>query len=71
MIKFPVSPRLIVSVSTEEGERMTDHQTIKFSDIPRTTQLYKDFLYDFNRVSNFYQPEGLDIASHGESAYEN
>jgi len=42
---------------------MTDHQTIRFSDIPKTSQLYKDFLYDFNRVSNFYQPEGLNIAS--------
>ncbi|MDQ3009905.1 MAG: bacillithiol biosynthesis cysteine-adding enzyme BshC [Acidobacteriota bacterium] len=42
---------------------MTDHQTIKFSDIPRTSKLYKDFLYDFSRVSQFYQPEGLDIAS--------
>lgn len=42
---------------------MTDHQTIRFSDIPKTSQLYKDFLYDFNRVSKFYQTEGLDIAS--------
>lgn len=42
---------------------MTDHRTIKFSDIPKTSNLYKDFLYDFNRVSQFYQPEGLDIAS--------
>jgi len=42
---------------------MTDHQTIKFSEIPRTSKLYKDFLYDFSRVSQFYQSEGLDIAS--------
>lgn len=42
---------------------MTDHQTIKFSDIPRTSKLYKDFLYDFSRVSQFYQSEGLDIAA--------
>jgi bacillithiol synthase len=42
---------------------MTTNHTIKFSEIPKTTKLYKDFLYDFNRVSQFYQPEGLDIAS--------
>lgn len=42
---------------------MTDHQSIKFSDIPRTSKLYKDFLYDFSRVSQFYQPEGLNIDS--------
>ncbi|HMY73609.1 MAG TPA: bacillithiol biosynthesis cysteine-adding enzyme BshC [Blastocatellia bacterium] len=42
---------------------MTVNQTIKFSDIPKTTQLYKDFLYNFQRVSRFYQPEGLDIAA--------
>jgi bacillithiol biosynthesis cysteine-adding enzyme BshC len=42
---------------------MTVNHTIKFSEIPKTTKLYKDFLYDFNRVSEFYQPEGLDIAS--------
>ncbi|MEP7343268.1 MAG: bacillithiol biosynthesis cysteine-adding enzyme BshC [Acidobacteriota bacterium] len=42
---------------------MTDQQTIKFSEIPRTSKLYNDFLYDFSRVSQFYQPEGLDIAS--------
>lgn len=42
---------------------MTDHRTIKFSDIPRTSKLYKDFLYDFSTVSRFYQPEGLDIAA--------
>ena len=40
---------------------MTDHRTIKFSDIPRTSKLYKDFLYDFSQVSQFYQPEGLNI----------
>ena len=42
---------------------MTDHRTIKFSNIPRTSKLFTDFLYDFNRVSQFYQSEGLDIAS--------
>lgn len=42
---------------------MTVNHTIKFSEIPKTSKLYKDFLYDFKRVSQFYQPEGLDIAS--------
>jgi bacillithiol biosynthesis cysteine-adding enzyme BshC len=42
---------------------MTQNYSIKFSDIPRTSKLYKDFLYDFSRVSRFYQPEGLDIPS--------
>jgi bacillithiol biosynthesis cysteine-adding enzyme BshC len=42
---------------------MTQNQTIKFSEIPRTSKLYNDFLYDFRRVSQFYQPEGLDVAS--------
>lgn len=40
---------------------MTVKHTIKFSEIPKTSKLYQDFLYDFNHVSQFYQPEGLDI----------
>ncbi|MGH9855452.1 MAG: bacillithiol biosynthesis protein BshC, partial [Blastocatellia bacterium] len=37
--------------------------TISFSQIPRTSRLFNDFLYDFGRVSRFYQPDGLDLAS--------
>src|SRR5262249_54599704 len=41
---------------------MTDN-TISFSQIPRTSRLFNDFLYNFDRVSRFYQPGGLDTAS--------
>ncbi len=34
--------------------------TIRFSDIPKTTQLFQDFLYDFNRVENFYEAGARD-----------
>jgi bacillithiol biosynthesis cysteine-adding enzyme BshC len=37
--------------------------TISFGQIPRTSRLFNDFLYDFNRVSKFYQPAGLDISA--------
>lgn len=30
-------------------------ETIRFSDIPKTSQLFQDFLYNFNRVENFYE----------------
>jgi bacillithiol synthase len=30
-------------------------ETIRFSDIPKTSQLFQDFLYDFPRVENFYE----------------
>ncbi len=41
---------------------MTD-TAISFSAIPKITPLYKDFLYDFDRVSRFYEQEGRDLAS--------
>jgi bacillithiol biosynthesis cysteine-adding enzyme BshC len=41
---------------------MTDN-TIRFSQIPRMSRLFNDFLYDFDRVSRFYQPDGLRLAS--------
>jgi bacillithiol biosynthesis cysteine-adding enzyme BshC len=41
---------------------MTD-TAISFSTIPKTTRLYKDFLYDFDRVARFYEREGRDLAS--------
>lgn len=40
---------------------MTNH-TIRFSEIPRTSRLYQDYLYHFDRVAKFYQAEGLDLA---------
>ncbi len=39
-------------------------QAISFGNIPKTSRLYKDFLYDFARVApRFYEPEGRDLAS--------
>ena len=40
-----------------------NNNAISFSEIPRTSRLFNDFLYDFNRVSRFYQAEGRDINS--------
>jgi len=41
---------------------MTDN-TISFGQIPRTSRLFNDFLYNFDRVSQFYQPGGLDTSA--------
>ncbi|MGE0127755.1 MAG: bacillithiol biosynthesis cysteine-adding enzyme BshC [Blastocatellales bacterium] len=41
---------------------MTDN-TISFGQIPRTSRLFNDFLYSFDRVSQFYQPEGLSVSA--------
>ena len=39
-------------------------QAISFGNIPKTSRLYKDFLYDFARVApRFYEAEGRDLAS--------
>jgi len=38
-------------------------KTIRFDQIPRTSRLFNDFLYDFERVSRFYQPGGLDVSA--------
>ncbi len=46
---------------------MTDN-TISFGQIPRTSRLFNDFLYNFDRVSQFYQPEGLNISALVERA---
>lgn len=46
---------------------MTEN-SISFSTIPRTSQLFKDFLYDFDRVGQFYEKEGRDVASLVERA---
>ncbi len=37
--------------------------TISFDQIPRTSRLFNDYLYNFDRVSRFYQPDGLDISA--------
>jgi bacillithiol synthase len=37
--------------------------TISFGQIPRTSRLFNDFLYNFDRVSQFYQPSGLDTSA--------
>ena len=41
---------------------MSDN-TISFDQIPRTSRLFNDFLYNFDRVSRFYQPSGLDVSA--------
>ena len=37
--------------------------TISFDQIPRTSRLFNDFLYNFDRVSRFYHPGGLDVSA--------
>jgi bacillithiol biosynthesis cysteine-adding enzyme BshC len=34
--------------------------TIRFSDIPKTSQLFQDFLYNFPRVESFYEADARD-----------
>jgi bacillithiol biosynthesis cysteine-adding enzyme BshC len=46
---------------------MSDN-TISFDQIPRTSRLFNDFLYNFDRVSRFYQPSGLDVSALGARA---
>jgi bacillithiol biosynthesis cysteine-adding enzyme BshC len=41
---------------------MTDN-TINFSEIPRTSRLFNDFLYEFDRVARFYEAAGRDPGS--------
>ncbi len=36
---------------------------ISFDEIPRTSRLFHDFLYNFSRVERFYQSEGQEIDS--------
>ena len=35
--------------------------TIRFSEIPKTSRLFSDFLYDFKKVENFYEAGGQDL----------
>ena len=39
------------------------NNAISFSEIPRTSRLFNDFLYDFERVARFYESEGRDLDS--------
>jgi bacillithiol synthase len=41
---------------------MNQH-AIRFDTIPRTSRLYNDFLYHFDRVARFYEREGRDLPS--------
>jgi bacillithiol biosynthesis cysteine-adding enzyme BshC len=41
---------------------MTDH-AISFNSIPKTSRLYNDYLYHFDRVARFYETEGRDLSS--------
>ena len=53
---------LVLHQLTGVGEPMTE-TAISFSTIPKISQLYKDYLYNFERVSRFYESEGRDLAS--------
>src|SRR5262245_52104348 len=46
---------------------MSDN-TISFDQIPRTSRLFNDFLYNFDRVSRFYHPSGLDVSARAPPA---
>jgi bacillithiol synthase len=48
---------------------MTD-QTISFDEIPRTSRLFRDYLYDFERVSGFFRSGGIGIEALAEHAVE-
>jgi bacillithiol biosynthesis cysteine-adding enzyme BshC len=41
---------------------------VRFSEIPKTSRLFNDFLYDFDRVASFYQRSGRDLDSLAEHA---
>jgi hypothetical protein len=34
--------------------------TLRFTEIPRTSRLFSDFLYDYDKVSRFYIDSGRD-----------
>src|SRR5262245_63590507 len=50
-------------VKIEERETAMSDNTISFDQIPRTSRLFNDFLYNFDRVSRFYQHSGLDVSA--------
>jgi bacillithiol biosynthesis cysteine-adding enzyme BshC len=41
---------------------------ISFRDIPKTTKLFQDFLYDFDRVAEFYDADGQNNATLSDRA---
>jgi len=43
-----------------EAASRTTRNAVRFSDIPKTTRLFQDFLYDFGRVARFYEGGGRD-----------
>jgi len=48
---------------------MTD-QTISFEEIPRTSRLFRDYLYDFDRVGGFFRSGGIGIEALADHAME-
>ena len=46
---------------------MSDN-AISFRDIPKTSKLFQDFLYDFDRVAEFYDGSGHSNAKLAERA---
>ncbi|HJQ71491.1 MAG TPA: bacillithiol biosynthesis cysteine-adding enzyme BshC [Blastocatellia bacterium] len=48
------------------ADRLSD--AIRFTDIPRTSQLYNDFLYNFENVSRFYSDGGRSLSPLAEHA---
>ena len=48
---------------------MTD-QTISFDEIPRTSRLFRDYLYDFERVGGFFRSGGIGIEALADHAME-
>src|SRR5213594_4322146 len=41
------------------ADKLTD--ALRFTDIPRTTRLFNDFLYDYQKVARFYPNYGRSI----------
>ncbi|MFY9569792.1 MAG: bacillithiol biosynthesis cysteine-adding enzyme BshC [Blastocatellia bacterium] len=48
------------------AEKLTD--ALRFADIPRTTRLFNDFLYDFPKVAHFYPNYGRSDATLADHA---
>ena len=42
--------------------------TIAFTSIPRTSRLFGDFLYDYDKLSRFYDADGRKLDSLAERA---
>ncbi|HKY05762.1 MAG TPA: bacillithiol biosynthesis BshC, partial [Blastocatellia bacterium] len=48
------------------AERLVD--AMRFSDIPRTSRLFSDFLYDYDKVARFYTDFGRAVSPLAEHA---